>query len=86
MSDPRKARAYLRIRLEVLAEAGWRCEWPGCLAPATTVDHIVPVVKGGSNARANLRASCLTHNSRGGAVLTNEARAARAIGPRSRQW
>jgi 5-methylcytosine-specific restriction endonuclease McrA len=80
------SRLYRRLRPIVLAEAGHRCEWPGCLAVATTVDHIVPVVKGGSNDRANLRASCLPHNSQGGAALTNEARAARQLGPQSRQW
>lgn len=51
---------YRRNRLELLAEqpSCWRCT-----APATTADHIVPISRGGSNARTNLRPACLAHNS-----------------------
>lgn len=83
MRDPRNGAHWRRVRLIVLERAGYRCEFPGCLAPATTVDHIVPVAYGGTNDLANLRAACLPHNSAGGAKMTNDAR---TIGPRSRAW
>ena len=77
---------YRRNRPIVLEEAGWRCEWPGCVNRATSVDHIVPICKGGSNDRANLRASCVSCNSRGAAKLMNDTINARALGRQSRRW
>jgi 5-methylcytosine-specific restriction endonuclease McrA len=77
------SRLYQRLRPIVLAEAGGRCEWPGCYNEATTVDHIIPVDQGGTNERRNLRASCVGCNSRGGAAQTNQAR---SLGTPSRVW
>ena len=52
---------YDRMRPLVLAEEPvcWR---PGCGRRSTTVDHVVPRHRGGTNERANLRGSCTTHN------------------------
>jgi 5-methylcytosine-specific restriction endonuclease McrA len=86
MPDAYHRAAYQRLRLVVLAAAGYKCQWPGCHRIATTCDHIVPLSKGGSNAPENLRASCPTCNSRGGVQITNELRAARRVGRRSRAW
>ena len=41
--DPRLTRDYKAFRLKVLARDQWSCFY--CSAPATTVDHIIPVSK-----------------------------------------
>jgi hypothetical protein len=41
--DPRLSRDYKAFRLKVLARDQWSCFY--CQAPATTVDHIIPVSK-----------------------------------------
>jgi 5-methylcytosine-specific restriction protein A len=46
--------AWRRIRLDVLAEQPL-CR---CGAPATEVDHIKPLRRGGTHDRTNLRAMC----------------------------
>lgn len=38
------------------------CEWPGCQQPASQVDHIVPLARGGTNETANLQALCASHH------------------------
>ena len=48
--------AWKRIRLRVLREQPV-CEYCGA-APATQVDHVVSMRRGGTNDRANLRAGC----------------------------
>lgn len=53
---------YPRNRSQVLA-GDPPCYAPGCAAPATTADHIVPLRDGGSHALHNLRPSCPRHNS-----------------------
>ena len=47
--------AWQAIRLEVLRQEPY-CR--RCGAPATTVDHILPLRQGGTNARYNLQALC----------------------------
>jgi 5-methylcytosine-specific restriction endonuclease McrA len=86
MSDPYKAPLYLRNRRLVLEAGGGRCQWPGCRRPATTIDHVVPLARGGTHDLANLRASCARCNSRGGVEITNEKRRLRKLGRRSRAW
>jgi 5-methylcytosine-specific restriction endonuclease McrA len=86
VSDPYKRRQYQRNRRVVLDAAAYRCYVAGCPRPATTVDHILPLSAGGGHDLANLRACCRHHNSVGGAAITNELRAERRIGPRSRRW
>jgi 5-methylcytosine-specific restriction endonuclease McrA len=81
--------AYYRARLGVLAAAGWRCQMrgPTCTGLATTVDHIVPLINGGTHDATNLRAACQACNCRGGALIVNsERRAINALGRRSRRW
>lgn len=53
-------RPWRRLRAQVLAEEMY-CHYklPGCTAIATTVDHIIPVSKGGAELdRANLVGAC----------------------------
>ena len=54
--------AYQRNRAIVLSGQP-RCYVLGCITPATTADHIRPLRDGGSHDVANLRASCVRHNS-----------------------
>lgn len=43
---------------------------PGCIQPSTTVDHRIPLSKGGERlARTNLQGMCASHNYRKGARL-----------------
>jgi 5-methylcytosine-specific restriction endonuclease McrA len=84
--DPYASTFYRQVRPLVLARAGGRCEWPGCTAWATSVDHVIPLAYGGTHHPDNLRASCRKCNSQGGVKITNEMRRARKIGRRSRRW
>jgi 5-methylcytosine-specific restriction endonuclease McrA len=79
---------YQRNRLAVLEAAGWRCQIraPGCTGVATTADHVQAVSLGGGNAVDNLRAACRHCNSTLGVAITNEMKAARRLGRRSRRW
>jgi 5-methylcytosine-specific restriction endonuclease McrA len=43
--DPRGSRAYKTRRLEVLQRDQWTCFY--CMQPATTVDHVIPIIAGG---------------------------------------
>jgi 5-methylcytosine-specific restriction endonuclease McrA len=86
MIDPYASRQYQANRKVVLEAAGFRCQWPGCRSRATTVDHIVPLARGGGHDLANLRASCARCNSQGGVKITNEIRRAKRVGRRSRRW
>lgn len=49
-------RAWRKLRALVLSRDGYRCHW--CGKPATTVDHLVRRVDGGSDALDNLAAAC----------------------------
>ncbi|MEF2969092.1 HNH endonuclease [Paenibacillus sp. M1] len=51
-------------RKTALKRDRYQCLWCGC--PATTVDHIVPSSKGGSDLPQNLLASCIECNSKRG--------------------
>jgi 5-methylcytosine-specific restriction endonuclease McrA len=63
--DPRGTRAYKARRLEVLARDQWTCFY--CMQPATTVDHVIPIIQGGDPiAYDNLVSCCVTCNSRKG--------------------
>ena len=54
--------SWRRLRLVVLRRDPY-CTWPGCCAPASEVDHIVPLRDGGSNELTNLRGLCKPHHS-----------------------
>jgi 5-methylcytosine-specific restriction protein A len=53
-------RAWQKLRRQVLAEQPF-C---ACGARATQVDHIIPLSRGGTNDRCNLRACCRSCHSR----------------------
>lgn len=75
---------YKTNRLICLTRDKWRCHW--CGGQANTADHLTALAHGGSHALENLVASCRACNSRGGAKITNEVKAGRVIGRRSRSW
>lgn len=79
-------RRWRRVRGIVLARDGYVCRMvPGCETPATTVDHVVPLVEGGAMYDpANLRAACATHNSSAGGALAGRSRL--ELGAPSRGW
>lgn len=63
--DPRGTRAYKARRLEILHRDQWSCFY--CQMPATTVDHVIPIIAGGDPiAYDNLVACCARCNSRKG--------------------
>lgn len=70
---PRKVREQLLA--DVLA-GGPLCaiQGPGCTGIATTMDHITPVVFGGTWERSNLRPACLHCNSTEGGKLAHQTR------------
>ena len=56
------SRDYKRVRLQVLARDGHTCFY--CGQDATTVDHVIPIVKGGDPiAMDNMVAACRRCNS-----------------------
>lgn len=59
---PGYPRQYRDNRAIVLAGAT-HCYVPGCTEPPTTADHIRTLRDGGSHDVANLRPSCVKHNS-----------------------
>jgi 5-methylcytosine-specific restriction enzyme A len=50
------------LRAQILYRDGWRCQWPGCNRVASHVDHIRPVLFGGTDDPSNLQALCAKHN------------------------
>ncbi len=71
----------------VLKRDGHRCQYVGCEARGTTVDHIVPKCQGGLTTWENLVACCLSCNQRkggrtpeqAGMVLKKQVRSRRAV-------
>jgi 5-methylcytosine-specific restriction endonuclease McrA len=66
---------YRRNRATLLASHP-PCWVYGCNRPATTADHIVPRIHGGSDKIENLRPACLHHNEASGAALSRGGRGA----------
>ena len=55
--------AWRKMRTYILARDGHTCQY--CMAPATTVDHVNPVSKGGELLNPeNLVAACVSCNSK----------------------
>ena len=52
---------WQRTRLAVLNRDAWTCGY--CGSPATTVDHVTPKARGGTDDEGNLMAACLSCNS-----------------------
>ena len=55
-----RGKEWEALRQRVLERDGHRCVV--CGGPATTVDHIVAKVNGGTDEERNLQAMCRTHN------------------------
>lgn len=55
---PYRRDADYASRAEILDRDGNRCQFVGCGARATTVDHLLPRSRGGGNTWHNLVASC----------------------------
>jgi 5-methylcytosine-specific restriction endonuclease McrA len=58
-------RQWRKLRALVLARDGYICHW--CTGPATHVDHLTPVARGGTDHPSNLVAACADCNLRRGA-------------------
>ena len=72
-----KRRAIPRkVRFEVFKRDSFTCQYCGAMAPDVVlqIDHIIPVVKGGTNSLLNLVAACQGCNSgKGGVELSDDA-------------
>jgi hypothetical protein len=55
-----RGRRWQATRRQVLARCGWACVH--CGAPATDVDHLIPIADGGDDSLANLRPACARCN------------------------
>jgi 5-methylcytosine-specific restriction endonuclease McrA len=63
-------RAWRRQRARILAENPV-CQY--CGGPATTVDHVIPLARGGTDDLANLVPACAVCNGRKGALKSSVA-------------
>jgi 5-methylcytosine-specific restriction protein A len=59
--------AWRKLRLLVLREVPV-CETPLCNAPATQVDHVIALARGGTDERTNLRSYCASCHARKTAI------------------
>jgi 5-methylcytosine-specific restriction protein A len=55
-----RGRPWRRTRAAVLARNVWTCQ--RCGNPATTVDHITPLARGGTDDPSNLQSLCAACN------------------------
>lgn len=53
---------WYALRKKVLQRDGHSCQEPGCTAPGTVVDHVVPAAEGGRTVLGNLQALCQRHS------------------------
>ena len=54
-NDPRLSRKYKEVRLKALARDGYVCHYCGAENKDMTIDHIIPISKGGSHTMGNVR-------------------------------
>lgn len=75
-------RAWRRVRAAVLERDGHVCQVQLVCdgATATVVDHIRPVIEGGSDDPTNLRASCQPCNARRGRAVAELGTTTDAVG------
>ncbi|WP_117211719.1 HNH endonuclease [Allorhizocola rhizosphaerae] len=71
-------------RAGVLARDGHRCAY--CGGKATTVDHVLPSSRGGTNTWANTVAACYVCNQRKGDRTPAEARMPLLVRPTTPTW
>jgi hypothetical protein len=74
------------IDVQVFARDGWRCQLCGTATPKRligtrskrkpTLDHIIPIAKGGSHTHDNVQCACLQCNVRKGAKVKGQIRLA----------
>jgi 5-methylcytosine-specific restriction protein A len=55
---------WAQLREIVLTRARGMCQYGGCNARATDVDHVKPASEGGTNSLDNLQALCQRHHRR----------------------
>lgn len=67
-----RARQWDKVRARVLERDGYQCAY--CGSYADTVDHVEPIVRGGSNDDDNLAACCSFCNGSKGAKTVTEWR------------
>lgn len=72
-----RERGALLVRWRRHGRACW-----ACAAPGSTVDHIVPLSRGGTNYEGNLAPACKSHNSSRGSALVVEWRHRKVRGTR----
>ncbi len=78
-------KGWQRIRQQVFATYGHTC-WR-CGAYASSVDHVRPVILGGTHDLANLRPCCSRCNRSAGAAVRNQLRGRRRTGrPQPRRY
>jgi hypothetical protein len=80
----------------LIAFYDFTCLYPGCgVKPASSVDHVKPLSKGGTNTFDNLQLLCVNHNKakgdeeidyREGKIFTGEIEGKEPISERSRNW
>jgi 5-methylcytosine-specific restriction endonuclease McrA len=59
---PRRWRVPARWRASVMQHCHYQCQWAGCgTREHVTIEHIIPVVLGGSNEPSNLTVFCTRH-------------------------
>lgn len=60
--------------MQLLEQAGYRCFYCGLQSGRLTRDHVIPLVRGGSDRISNIRAACAGCNSRKGRLTGAEFR------------
>jgi len=75
---------WYSLRKRVFAAKGRVCWW--CGRPATTVDHVLALVLGGTSDLANLVPSCARCNYSRGAALGNRLRGGRRHAQTWQPW
>ena len=58
-----KKQSRQRFRRSILEAWGWRCAYcEACLAQQATLDHVIPMSRGGPTSKGNLVAACASCN------------------------
>lgn len=70
---PRVRRRARRDRSRVLQRDGFACRYCGARANPMTIDHVLPISKGGTNDLRNLVSCCMSCNSRKGPRTPEQA-------------